>query len=57
MNPLHTGLRAAQAEREAAMKEDTPYGRFKKADAAYQAAKPKCEAAQPGFYQRGAANP
>ena len=31
---LLTGLEAGQAEREAAMKEDTPYGRFKKADAA-----------------------
>jgi hypothetical protein len=57
VNQLLTGLTAGQAEREAAMKEDTPYGRFKKADAAYQAAKPKCEAAQPAFYQRGAANP
>ena len=57
VNQLLTGLKAGQAERDAAMKEDTPYGRFKKADAAYEAAKPKCEAAQPGFYQRGAANP
>ncbi len=57
VNQLVTGLKAGQAERDAAMQEDTPYGRFKKADAAYQAAKPKCEAAQPGFYQRGAANP
>jgi hypothetical protein len=57
VNQLLTGLKAGQAEREAAMKEETPYGRFKKADAAYEAAKPKCEAAQPGFYQRGAANP
>ena len=54
---LLTGLKAGQAERDAAMKEDTPYGRFKKADAAYKAARPKCEAAQPAFYQRGAANP
>ncbi len=57
VNQLLTGLKAGQAERDAAMQEDTPYGRFKKADAAHEAAKPKCEAAQPGFYQRGAANP
>jgi hypothetical protein len=57
VNQLLSGLKAGQAERDAAMQEETPYGRFKKADAAYEAARPKCEAAQPGFYQRGAANP
>ena len=54
VDQLLTGLRAGQAEREAAVKEDTPYGRFKRGQSAYEQAKPKCEAAQPGFYQRGA---
>jgi hypothetical protein len=56
VNQLLTGLEAGQAERDAAIKEDTPYGRFKRGQAAYEVAKPKCEAAQPGFYQRGAAD-
>lgn len=56
VDQLLTGLKAGQAEREAAMKEDTPYGRYKKGQAAYEEAKPKCEAAQPAFYQRAAAN-
>ena len=56
VNQLLTGLEAGQAEREAATKEDTPYGRYKRGLAAYEVAKPKCEAAQPGFYQRGAAD-
>ena len=43
---LVEGLKAGQAERAAAAKEDTPYGRYKKAEAAYAEAKPKCEAAQ-----------
>jgi hypothetical protein len=54
---LLAGLKAGQAERQAAAKEDTPYGRYKKSEAAYAAAKPKCEAAQPAFYQRVGANP
>jgi hypothetical protein len=56
VNQLMTGLEAGQAEREAATKEETPYGRYKRGQAAYEVAKPKCEAAQPGFYQRGAAD-
>ena len=56
VNQLLTGLEAGQAERDAAVKEDTPYGRFKRGQTAYEVAKPKCEAAQPGFYQRAAAN-
>jgi hypothetical protein len=56
VNQLLTGLKAGQAEREAAAKQDTPYGRYKKAEAAYAVAQPKCEAAQPAFYQRVAAN-
>jgi hypothetical protein len=53
---LLTGLKAGKAERDSAMKEDTPFGRYKKAELAYAEAKPKCEAAQPGFYQRAGSN-
>jgi len=53
---LLAGLKAGQAERDAAAKEDTPYGRYKKAEAAYAAAQPKCEAGQQTFYQRAAGN-
>lgn len=45
-------FRTMQAEREAARKEDTPYGRYLKADAAAQAAAAKCKAAQDGWTQR-----
>src|SRR5215207_9928376 len=44
VNQLLTGLKAGQAERAAAAREDTPYGRFKKAEIAYVEAQPKCEA-------------
>jgi hypothetical protein len=54
VDQLLTGLKAGKAERDAAMKEDTPYGRYKKSQAAYEVARPKCEAAQPVFYQRAA---
>jgi hypothetical protein len=57
VDQLLSGLKAGQAERDAATKEDTPYGRYKKGQVAYEQAKPKCEAAQPAFYQRAAANP
>ncbi len=57
VNQLLAGLKAGKAERDAAAKQDTPYGRYKKAEASYAVAKPKCEAAQPGFYQRVGANP
>jgi hypothetical protein len=53
---LLAGLKAGQAERLAATKADTPYGRYKKAEAAYAAAQPKCQAGQQTFYQRAAAN-
>jgi hypothetical protein len=53
---LLTGLKAGQVERDAAAKEDTPYGRYKKAEAAYVVAKPKCEAGQQTFPQRAAAS-
>ena len=56
VDQLLTGLKAGQAERDAAAKEDTPFGRYKRATAAYEVAKPKCEAAQPAFYQRAAQN-
>jgi len=49
---LLIGLRAAQAEREKAAKEDTPYGRYIRAQAAYAAAQPKCEAAHMTWVQR-----
>jgi hypothetical protein len=48
---LLAGLKAGQADREAAAKENTAYGRFKKAEAAYAEAKPKCDAAQQTFAQ------
>ena len=56
VNQLLTGLKAGQAERDAAASEDTPFARYKRAQIAYEEAKPKCEAAQPAFYQRAAAN-
>lgn len=56
VNQLLAGLKAGQAERDAAAREETPYGRYKKAEAAYAVARPKCEAAQQTFPQRAAAN-
>jgi hypothetical protein len=53
---LITGLKAGEATRKAAAGEATPYGRYKKAEATYAAAKPKCEAAQQTFPQRMAGN-
>jgi hypothetical protein len=49
---LLAGLKAGQAERDAAAKADTPFGRYKRAEVAYAAAQPKCEAGQQAFYQR-----
>jgi hypothetical protein len=49
---LLAGLKAGEAERQAAAKEDTPYGRYQKAQAAYPAAKAKCDQAQQTFAQR-----
>jgi hypothetical protein len=57
VDQLIAGLKAGQAEREAAAKTDTPYGRYKTAEAAYIEAQPKCEAGQQAFYQRAGANP
>jgi hypothetical protein len=53
---LLAGLRAAKAEREKAAKEDTPFGRYNRAKAAAEAAKPKCAAAQTTWVQRMAAD-
>jgi hypothetical protein len=49
---LLAGLKAGQVERAAAAKEDSPYGRYQKAAAAYAEAQPKCQAAQQTFPQR-----
>jgi hypothetical protein len=46
---LLTGLEAGQADRKRAEQEDTPHGRYLRAVAAYEAARPKCEAAQATF--------
>ncbi len=53
---LLAGLQAGQAERDAAAKEDTPFGRYKKAAAEFYVAQPKCQAAQQSFPQRMADN-
>jgi hypothetical protein len=53
---LLAGLQAGQAERAAAAKQDTPYGRYKQAEAAYADAKSRCEAAQQTFSQKMAGN-
>jgi hypothetical protein len=53
---LIAGLKAGQAARAAASKEDTPYGRYKRAEAAYAEAQPKCQAAQQTFPQRMSGN-
>jgi hypothetical protein len=54
---LLAGLKAAKADRELALKEDTPYGRYARDRAAYDAAMPKCSAAQQTGIQRIAADP
>ena len=53
---LLAGLKAAKAERELAVKEDTPFGRYNRDQAAYEVAKSKCEAAQQTGIQRIAAD-
>jgi hypothetical protein len=53
---LIAGLKAGQAARAAASKEDSPYGRYRKAEAAYAEAQPKCQAAQQTFPQRMSGN-
>jgi hypothetical protein len=56
VNRLLAGDKAAKAEREKAGKEDTPYGRYIRAKAAYEVAQPKCGAAQATWVQRAAAD-
>ena len=53
---LLAGIRAGKGERVKAEGEDTPYGRYKRAVAAYEVAKPKCDAAQQTWPTRLAAN-
>ncbi len=53
---LITGLKAGQAERQRAEQEDTPYGRYQRAQTAYAAAKSKCKAAQQAFGARMASD-
>ena len=50
------GYNAAQAEREAAKKEKTPYGQYLQAQAAYAEAQPKCQEAQTAWPQRAVAD-
>jgi hypothetical protein len=57
VNQLLTGLKAGEAERETARKEDSPYSRYNQEKAAYAAAKSKCDAAQANWPQRVMANP
>ena len=54
---LIAGMRAAHAVRDEAAKEDTPFGRYRRAEAAYAIAKPKCEAGAQTYAQRLAADP
>ena len=56
VNQLIVGLKAGEAEREAAAREETPYGRHKKAGREYAVAQPKCEAAQQTFIQKMSGN-
>ena len=56
VSQLIAGLEAGRAERDRAAAEDTPYGRHRKAVAAYAVAHPKCQAAQQTFPQRMAGN-
>src|SRR5258708_708376 len=53
---LLAGGKAAKAEREKAIQEDTTYGRYIHAKAAYDTAQTKCGAAQATWIQRAAAD-
>jgi hypothetical protein len=57
LDRLMKGLRAGRAEREKAPKEDTPYGRYIRAAAAYEEAQGKCKAGQATLPQRMVADP
>lgn len=52
VDQLIAGLKAGQADREAAKKENTPYGRFHRDQAAYEAAKTSCAQGQATFATR-----
>jgi hypothetical protein len=56
VNRMIAGLKAAQAERAAAEKEDTPFSRYKRDMAAYEDAKAKCTAAQTDWPRRAMAD-
>ena len=56
LSRLITGLKSGQAERQRAEQEDTPYGRYQRAQTAYAAAKSKCKAAQQAFGARMASD-
>jgi hypothetical protein len=53
---LITGLEAGQRERQRAEQEDTPYGRYQRAQTAYAGAKSRCKAAQQAFGARMASD-
>jgi hypothetical protein len=53
---LMTAIKAGKAERQTAVTEDTPYGRYLRAQAASEAAKSKCDAAQQGWVTRMSAD-
>jgi hypothetical protein len=52
LSRLVTGLKAGQVERDVADKADTPYGRYRRAAAAYATGKSTCEEARKTFPQR-----
>jgi hypothetical protein len=56
VNKMIAGFKAAEAERAAAEKEDTPYSRYQKAKADYADAKQKCQAAQTDWPRRAMAD-
>jgi hypothetical protein len=53
VSQLLVALKAGQAERDAAAQEDTPYGRYQRAQRAYTEAGPKCEAERQAWAMRG----
>ncbi len=53
LNKLIAGLKAGEAERVTAAKEDTPYGRYHRAKQAYTESVSKCEAGRQAWVQKG----
>lgn len=53
LNKLIAGLKAGEAERKAAAKEDTPYGRYVQAKQAYAESVSKCEAGRQAWAMKG----